>query len=520
MRRHSFLPSVCVGLLLLAAVPGLAQDAPKKMPVPAEAAQEAATSLVRETYGSEYARAKTPAEKQALAKKLLAKADESKDYSAGQFVLLRLAKDIAAQAGDGQTAFQAIDAAAEAFEVDANEMKSAMLAKLAVTAKGPVQYTFVVDEALNLMEDAVRQDNFTVADELGKVAIAAARKALDKELLAQAQSQVADVAKVAKACEKVKEAAAVLERKPDDPEANLSVGKYRCFLKGDWDKGLPMLALASDAELKALAHQDLQGVASSTEQADLGDGWWSLAEEQKGMAKKHIQGRAVYWYRRALPGLSGVTKDKVEMRVKEVEKHDAEARAVTGLRLQQPSPRTLPVKPQNSLLVVVDDADVFDEKVASQFPAAQNKAGDGVLNVSSRESREGVWDSSKVFSGSRKGDGCNLGEARGFVEATWAKPPMGRYILLFARTESGSGKGSDRWGTAAISVNGGRPAPLFGMACQKVAVIDLGRIASVQRVTISINGEFHPGLAGIEIHEGIPKTKKAIPKGHSAKQDR
>ena len=36
------------------------------------------------------------------------------------------------------------------------------------------------------------------------------------------------------------------------PPANLTVGKYYCFQKGDWEKGLPMLALGQDETLKAL----------------------------------------------------------------------------------------------------------------------------------------------------------------------------------------------------------------------------------------------------------------------------
>ena len=40
---------------------------------------------------------------------------------------------------------------------------------------------------------------------------------------------------------------------------------------------------------------------------------------QDGIATRRIQQRAAYWYRRALPGLSGLTKDKVEKRLKEAD---------------------------------------------------------------------------------------------------------------------------------------------------------------------------------------------------------
>ena len=68
------------------------QKAAAKVAVPAEAAQAEATKLFKEVYGDEYAKAKTTADKQALAQKLLAKANESKKDPPSQFVVLRLAR--------------------------------------------------------------------------------------------------------------------------------------------------------------------------------------------------------------------------------------------------------------------------------------------------------------------------------------------------------------------------------------------------------------------------------------------
>ena len=132
--------------------------------------------------------------------------------------------------------------------------------------------------------------------------------------LAQAEGQAVEATELAKAYEDVKTARVKLAKTPDDPEANLVAGKYLCFVKGDWENGLPMLAFGKDDALKALAAKDLAGVESSSDRAKLGDGWWDLAEKQSGTAKRQLQARAVYWYRQALPGLTGLAKDKVEKR--------------------------------------------------------------------------------------------------------------------------------------------------------------------------------------------------------------
>jgi hypothetical protein len=140
-------------------------------------------------------------EKQALARKLIGKASETKDDPASQFVMLRLAKDVATQASDGQTAFQAIDAMAETFQVDANTMKMAVLTKFACAAQKPAQHKAVAEQALKLVDQAVSQDQFMVANQLGKLALAEAKRGLDRELLAQAQGQIAEVADLIKARE-------------------------------------------------------------------------------------------------------------------------------------------------------------------------------------------------------------------------------------------------------------------------------------------------------------------------------
>jgi hypothetical protein len=141
-------------------------------------------------------------EKQVQARNLIEKAGETKGDPAGRFALLRLAKDVATQAGDEQTAFQAIDALAEKSQIDPNAMKMAVLAKFASAAQKPAQHKTIAEEALKLVDEAVRQDRFMVASQLGKLALAEAKRSPDRELVAHAQGQMAEVAELVKARER------------------------------------------------------------------------------------------------------------------------------------------------------------------------------------------------------------------------------------------------------------------------------------------------------------------------------
>jgi hypothetical protein len=137
-------------------------------------------------------------EQQTLAKKLAGKVNETTFDPASQFMLLRAAKDRAVRTGDGQTAFQVIDAMTNVFQVDANTMKMAVLTKFATAAQKPAQHKSIAEQALTLADQAVRQDHFMVATQLGKLALAEARRASDRGLLAQAQGQIAEVVKLVK----------------------------------------------------------------------------------------------------------------------------------------------------------------------------------------------------------------------------------------------------------------------------------------------------------------------------------
>ncbi len=144
------------------------------------------------------------------------------------------------------------------------------------------------------------------------------------------QSHVQNLDKLAEACAKVKAANETLEKNPTDPQANLAVGKHLCFVKGDWEQGVPMLALCGDAGLKAAAEKD---IAAADKDADknfkaklsAGDAWWDLSEKEEGLVREQMRQRAVGWYRQAQPLATGLAAVKIEKRIHEAEQAMASA---------------------------------------------------------------------------------------------------------------------------------------------------------------------------------------------------
>lgn len=286
--------------------------------VPDDAAQSKARELLQELYGKEFESAQASAQKTALAKKMLGQAAETKGDPASHFVLLRVAKDVAVLAGDVETALGAVNRIAAIYDVDAMEMKEETFHAVASAARISSQFKAIAQQALPLIEEAVALDEYEKADRFGESGSSLARRAREYVLLKQIVERRKEVGELAQAYAEARKAQELLEENPTEPDANLTVGRYLCLVKGEWAKGVPMLALGGDAQLKAVARKELMGAASADEKVALGDQWWELAQVQQGDVRKSMMLRAGSWYQAAQEGISGLIKIKIDRRLEEI----------------------------------------------------------------------------------------------------------------------------------------------------------------------------------------------------------
>jgi hypothetical protein len=110
-----------------------------------------------------------------------------------------------------------------------------------------------------------------------------------------------------------------LAEKPDDPEANRVSAAYYCLVKHDWPRGLPLLLKGDDETLKGLAIAEAAvAPGSSPDMVALGDRWYDAVSATEQTANRLARARAAFWYQRALPNLTGLTRSKVEKRLAEL----------------------------------------------------------------------------------------------------------------------------------------------------------------------------------------------------------
>ncbi len=282
-----------------------------RLPVPDAAALAAAEKEVKEAYKADYAK-RGLTDVVNLCTKLRIDGSKASDKPAPfRYVLLREARDLAAKDGSYWSTITAVEEMARIFAEDVWELKADALEKVDAKAgiemdrrfgrentTKPYHRGFALS-ALIAADEAGDENAFAAAERLLKIAQANAVAAGEAKLKAQVPERLRDFAALRKTYEPVAEALSTLASRPEDPQANLVVGKYYSLAKGDWNRGLARLALSSDSRLKDLAKSDLETGSDPDAMAALGDRYAAQAEMEGDPAKTHLLWRACYWYERA-----------------------------------------------------------------------------------------------------------------------------------------------------------------------------------------------------------------------------
>jgi hypothetical protein len=293
---------------------------PTRAPVPDTDAVRKAEAEVRRLFAAENAK-RGAADRRALAERLLRLAGNAPD-PADRYVLLREARDLAAQAGAVALALEAAGRAARDFEVDGLAVRAEAIDRTERAATDPVTAQALAEAGLELADEAAREDQFAVAGRLAATAGRAARVSKVPALMARAARLIGEVREIEAAAAAVAPLAARFRADPTDAEAGRAVGRFRCLIRGDWAAGLPVLAEFGDDPLRGLARRDLARPEATEDRLALADGWWDLAARETGLAAARARHRAADWYRQALPGLTGSSKLRADRRIAEVSPPD------------------------------------------------------------------------------------------------------------------------------------------------------------------------------------------------------
>jgi DNA-binding beta-propeller fold protein YncE len=329
-RAPARLACLTAALVALAAVPWAPSQDPKEKPaqpeksertaVPDKASLETAQKLVERTFAEELAKArKDPAAAVSLASTLLSEAKQTKDDLSLRYAALLLARDLAAQGGAIDIALQAVDDLVKTYRVKGLPLKAAGLTAAAKNATGKEANLAVAEAALAMIDEALFEDEFEIAQTLAEAAEAAAVKTKILKLVAQVTRRAQDVGAARKEYERIKpfveRVAKAKAGGKADAEASYQLGRYKALIKGNWEGGLPLLAEGDNAAWKTFAQSQLDRPKETPKQVKIADACLELAKGEKGPAQLNLQRRAMYWYELALPNLKGLSRVRVEREV-------------------------------------------------------------------------------------------------------------------------------------------------------------------------------------------------------------
>ncbi|HUR38800.1 MAG TPA: hypothetical protein VM222_04880 [Planctomycetota bacterium] len=303
--------------LLLVSSTVAAQDL---KPAPDAAAQKKAEKEIRELLKSDYAK-KDRDGRRRLAEVLLNKASETEGDPVTRFVLLREARDMAIEGFSLALASKAIGRLAEYYDVKADEMRTAAVGNIRKAVKSRDDAALAVEAFLSVAEAAVEKDDVKGAIDLAKEAEAVAKTSKDAALVTRASDVLKDLTEIQRDKEQYTKAGITLAADPNNAEANLTVGKYLCFVKHDLKEGLICLEKTPEAALAEAVRKELAEPATPEAQAELAEAWWAIADKTKSpKEKRRYQERAYVLCELAYTGATGLGKNRMQLRLKEFAK--------------------------------------------------------------------------------------------------------------------------------------------------------------------------------------------------------
>lgn len=323
------------------------------LPVPDEATQSAALEALREIFKDDYGKRRA-ADRVALAQTLLERGKHSAQPANERFVALRETIDLAAKHGEVELALGAAEELAKTFAVSAREETGRALSALTPNLTDATAAQSAVFAMLSLIDSCIAADDYAMAMRLSKDCETIARKLRDQAITARAKALSERTKELHDEFAKLGELHDLLGEMT--PDGHRRLGQFLCLFKNEWLPGLLHLAAGDDKEWGDLARSDLAAHVSHDKPGSDGsqavaaaEAWRTRASDlPRGTSRESGQLRALSWYRRALPLLTGVPKGKVDKRIAELERS-----------LGPVAQGSLPLYPPGSALLLTFEADTL-----------------------------------------------------------------------------------------------------------------------------------------------------------------
>ncbi len=286
--------------------------------VPTEDDQRKAEKVVREVYDDSFKQAISDEQLLELSFRLWMLARDTKKDDAGRYVLYGEARKLAIRGGGLELALAITDNMAGEFDLKGIDGKLEFATSVANEQRTAAANAEFSSSAIRIANKLAKEEDFEDALQFAYLALTFAK---NSNVKGKEQLVIDRGTEIRKAKEKfapIQSARILLTQQPEDPAANLVVGKYLCFQKADWRHGLLLLAKGADEKLKSIAQQDLANPVNGGEMVKIADDWAAIGNSIPEGKSVALRRRTLDWYRRALPLLTGPAQTAVADSVKQL----------------------------------------------------------------------------------------------------------------------------------------------------------------------------------------------------------
>lgn len=280
--------------------------------VPSKETVAKSKTLIKDLFKNDFAKAIDDSGRRGLATKLIAQARQAENLPEERYAALELAVSLAIEAKAIDLAIAAADEFGVWFEGDPAPRLVGVVQGLGKTCRSVQERTLLTKIALQLASEAVGQNRYLDASRILEVASAAAASARKPDLQEAVKTVRESVDKAKSAQETFDSAMKLLAKDSADPAANLVAGRFLCFVRGDWAKGIPHLARCGDENLRKAAEKEVAMPKTSEDCEIAGDSWQAAAKAAQPDDRRRCAAAAEYWYRKALEDAVGLRKVKVQ----------------------------------------------------------------------------------------------------------------------------------------------------------------------------------------------------------------
>ena len=263
---------------------------------------------IRALFAEQLRDAKGPADQKQLIRRMFAAAAEMDSDPAGKYALHSEAIELATQIGDVTSLLQAIDNQIGSFETDAYRLNAQSIhqfLKQNSPSRLPIaQRRRLLQRLVRTIAAATEGNRYDEAEALAGMATRVVSEFRGTELYNSVAGLSRSLEEAGATFDKVRPAMDTYRKDANDAVAASTLGRYLCFVKGDWKSGLPMLAVGGPDSLREIASLDLAGADDTSGQVRLGDRWWELSRSASSPTYRDgAMDRALTWYRTALPSM-------------------------------------------------------------------------------------------------------------------------------------------------------------------------------------------------------------------------